>query len=232
MIASLPMPNGPSSIRSMCSTVGVQLGQLGTSTVTCHTISVGASIWISCSSFMGGYYWVVDLLEAVSIGTGGERVPWGREIQSILVLRESSVRRHQLVLQAELTRGAWVFRIAVETCWTSTLYILLFSHQSLHSMPYRLPHPEAAPPKLDASNVPRDVHDLIPLAERYGIADDGYRSEMVSMLDELERQELKSAVQKHEDALEAWLAGPAADAEEFSDEYVAFSALVMAADEV
>lgn len=44
--------------------------------------------------------------------------------------------------------------------------------------------------------------------------------------------ELKRAVQDADAALDAWLAGPEAAGPDFSDEYIAFSAMRMAADSV
>ncbi len=69
------------------------------------------------------------------------------------------------------------------------------------------------------------------MAERYGISDDGCRTEMLTSLDEMERQQLIEAVEKYDEAFDEWLAGPAAYAEEFSNRYVPFPALRMAADE-
>jgi len=98
-------------------------------------------------------------------------------------------------------------------------------------MPYRLPHADAAPPKLVHSNVPAELRTLIPLAERYGVSDDGYRTDMLATLDQTEREQLIRAVQERDDALDVWLAGPEAAVVAPTNEYVAFSALRMAADE-
>lgn len=98
-------------------------------------------------------------------------------------------------------------------------------------MPYRLSHPDAAPPKLNRSNAPTELRILIPLAERYGVSDDGYRMDMLATLDQTEREQLIRAVQEWDDTLDAWLAGPEAAAVAPTNEYVAFSALRMAADE-
>ena len=96
----------------------------------------------------------------------------------------------------------------------------------------RLPHPEAQPPILDAAHVPPDFRHLIPLAERYGVADDTYRASMLESLSDADRNELSRFLAGYDDALDAWLAGPESDAATFTDAYIAFSTLRMAADEV
>ena len=80
------------------------------------------------------------------------------------------------------------------------------------------------------SNIPASLHPLIGLAERYGIADDWAREEMIAKCSPSERHALKEAVRKCDDAFDVWLAGPEAAGPEFSDEYIAFSALRLAAD--
>lgn len=97
-------------------------------------------------------------------------------------------------------------------------------------MTYTLPHPEAEPPKLDPSKVPPKFRNLIPLAEKYGISDDGYRDELTGTLNETELRECASFLDFYGDALEEWLAGPEADGPDFTNEYIVFSALGMAAD--
>ncbi|MCO8120754.1 hypothetical protein NHH03_03320 [Stieleria sp. TO1_6] len=99
-------------------------------------------------------------------------------------------------------------------------------------MAYRLPHPDAAVPKLDPRIVPLALHDLIPYAERYGIADDGYRAQLIELLDNSERDDLFLTVIRFDDALDDWLAGPDATTACPTIEYVAFSALRMAIDEL
>ncbi|MFT4557771.1 MAG: hypothetical protein ACI92S_003144 [Planctomycetaceae bacterium] len=98
-------------------------------------------------------------------------------------------------------------------------------------MGYRLPHAEAQPPKLDAERVPPEFRRLIPLAEKYGVSDDGYRSEMLESLDDEERNELATFLAEYDDALDAWLAGPEADNSTPTNEYITFSCLRIAADE-
>jgi hypothetical protein len=45
-----------------------------------------------------------------------------------------------------------------------------------------------------------------------------------------ERRSMKDAVEKYDSEFDLWLAGPEAAGPEYSDEYIAFSALRMAAD--
>jgi hypothetical protein len=96
----------------------------------------------------------------------------------------------------------------------------------------RYPHPDAQPPRLDPAQVPADFRHLIPLAERYGVSDDGYRADMLDSITADERAELVRFLADYDNALDAWLAGPESDGPTFSDAYIAFSSLRMAADEV
>ena len=97
-------------------------------------------------------------------------------------------------------------------------------------MGYTLPHPEAKPPKLDPESVPEAFRHLIPLAEKYGISDDCYLDDVIDSLDEAELRECASFLDSYDAVLNDWLAGPAAAGPEYSNEYVAFSALGLAAD--
>ena len=83
---------------------------------------------------------------------------------------------------------------------------------------------------LQPSKIPFTLHPLIGLAERYGIADDWTREDMIAKCTQLERRSLKEAIKEWDDDFDSWLAGPEAAGPEFSDEYIAFSALRMAAD--
>lgn len=85
-------------------------------------------------------------------------------------------------------------------------------------------------PRLNPVHVPADLRKLIPLAERYGIIDDLEREEFVLRASPEEVAELKAAVAQHDAEMDRWLAGPEADHPPFSDEYLAFSAMRMAAD--
>jgi len=97
-------------------------------------------------------------------------------------------------------------------------------------MPYRLPHPEAKPPALTASSVPKALRHLIGLAEKYGVSDDGYRDEVIYGLDGGERDELVRFLAETPQDLWDWLAGPESYDSPPTPEYVAFSCLVMAAE--
>ena len=97
-------------------------------------------------------------------------------------------------------------------------------------MPYKLPHPEAAPPKLDPQNVPSALADLIPYAELYGIHDDGYRIEMFQALDDSELNAFLQVFWRLEDELDDWLAGPDSESSDPSKEYLTFSAMRLCAD--
>ena len=99
-------------------------------------------------------------------------------------------------------------------------------------MTYKLKHPEAKPPSLDKSKVPKELDSLIPVAEKYGISDDSYRSDMIQSLSEKEKTELCSKLEKYEGELDEWLSGPEADGPSFSKEYITFSALRMCVDEI
>jgi hypothetical protein len=83
---------------------------------------------------------------------------------------------------------------------------------------------------LAPGRVPEPVRPLIPLAERWGIGDDGYRDEAVEAASPTELDELLDALAGPAgDAMYDWLAGPAAEAT-VTEEYVAFSAMAMAGD--
>jgi hypothetical protein len=83
---------------------------------------------------------------------------------------------------------------------------------------------------LDPMRVPATLRPLIPLAERFGVADDLVRERAIRAASSQERYDLVAAVRENDDALDSWLAGPEASGPNFSDEYVAFSAMRMAAD--
>lgn len=83
---------------------------------------------------------------------------------------------------------------------------------------------------LDPTNVPERLWPLLPYAEFWGIADDWTRQDLVEDAAPDARLNLKAAVLLFDDALDAWLAGPEATGPKFSAEYVAFTALRMAAD--
>lgn len=99
------------------------------------------------------------------------------------------------------------------------------------SMSYTLPHREAKPPKLNKEHIPEIFHKLIPLAEKYGITDDCYRTELLNSLSEGELEECVTFMEFYDQVLELWLSGPESEGPEFSTEYVTFSALGIMAEE-
>lgn len=84
--------------------------------------------------------------------------------------------------------------------------------------------------KLDSSKVPRTLWPLIPYAEFWGIADDWARQDLVRAAPPEAKQNLKQVVERYDDDFDEWLAGPEAEHPPFSDEYIAFTTLRMAAD--
>jgi hypothetical protein len=84
--------------------------------------------------------------------------------------------------------------------------------------------------RLDLAKVPVALRHLIPLAEQFGIGDDLIREDVVAKTPPLEVEAMRRAVEAHADAFDEWLAGPEAEGPKFSDEYIAFSCLRMAAD--
>lgn len=85
--------------------------------------------------------------------------------------------------------------------------------------------------RLDASKVPEALRSLIPMAERFGVSDDLIRDDVRRNAPPEELEQLRRAVEHRRDALDAWLAGPEAAGPKYSAEYIAFSAMCMAADE-
>jgi hypothetical protein len=85
---------------------------------------------------------------------------------------------------------------------------------------------------LDPSRVPDGLRHLIPLAERFGISDDLIRDDFLAKTPKAELLEMKKIVYQHQDLFERWLAGPQSSGPTFSDEYVAFTCLLMSADSV
>ena len=84
--------------------------------------------------------------------------------------------------------------------------------------------------KLDAAKVPKPLWHLIPLAERFGISDDLIRTDLIAKTNAADLHELRRLVQDYEDLLDEWLAGSAAEGPTFSQEYIAFTCMRMAAD--
>ncbi len=70
---------------------------------------------------------------------------------------------------------------------------------------------------------------MLPYAEFWGIADDWTREDLVKSAPPGARENLKQVVAAFDNAMDEWLAGPEADASDPSDEYIAYSAMRMAA---
>lgn len=83
---------------------------------------------------------------------------------------------------------------------------------------------------IDPAKVPEPLRHLIPLAEQFGVSDDLIRQDVVAKTPPVELAAMRAAVAADDNALDAWLAGPEADGPKFSNEYIAFSCLRMAAD--
>lgn len=89
---------------------------------------------------------------------------------------------------------------------------------------------EARPPVLRAAAVPEGARPYLALAQRFGIKDDGYRSEVVENLSEDDQNALLGYRHQYPDAIDAWLCGEEAKSSSPSPEYVAFTCLYLAAD--
>jgi hypothetical protein len=86
--------------------------------------------------------------------------------------------------------------------------------------------------KLLVSDVPTALHPLIPYAQVFGITDDGYRSELLERVPWALAEHVESVVlESHCEALMAWLTGAASHGRP-NEAYSAFTALLMAADEL
>jgi len=85
--------------------------------------------------------------------------------------------------------------------------------------------------KLDKEKVPVALRHLIPYAELWGVSDDLIRQDMINKAPIEAVEELIGIVKDHADLLDEWLAGPESEnLNNLSDEYLAFSAMRMAAD--
>ena len=83
---------------------------------------------------------------------------------------------------------------------------------------------------LDREKIPDNLWVLTPYAELWGVSDDLYREELVGKAPRGAIDDLRNAIEQFEDELDDWLAGDEADSDSPSGEYVAFSAMRMAAD--
>ena len=84
--------------------------------------------------------------------------------------------------------------------------------------------------KLDSSKVPTDLIGYIPYAASWGISDDLEREQRVAQAPASAKSDLSAVLCLIDDRLDEWLAGNEATSPTPSKEYIAFSAMRMAAD--
>jgi hypothetical protein len=87
------------------------------------------------------------------------------------------------------------------------------------------------PPKINPENVPETLHDLVPLAIKWGIADDIMRSDFEQKASEEEKQELKSAMAGRTADINSWL-NSFENGKPMSDEAACFMYMLEAVDEM
>jgi len=87
------------------------------------------------------------------------------------------------------------------------------------------------PLHLDPERIPGALRHLLALAEQFGESDDLIREDIIAKTSPAKLAELCLAVRACENALEDWLAGPEASGPEYSSEYIAYTCLLMIADE-
>ena len=87
-----------------------------------------------------------------------------------------------------------------------------------------------ASPELNPLNLPAGLRSLLPLAQKWGIADDITRERAIREATVKEAVEIVRRVAVLERDLEQWLCGSESYSETPSIEYVAFSALWLVAD--
>ncbi len=85
---------------------------------------------------------------------------------------------------------------------------------------------------IDRARVPVEVWPLVPYAEFWGISDHTTRDSLVQAAPDDVQGNLKAAVAAFDGPLDDWLAGPESELPNLSMEFVAFTALTMAADYV
>lgn len=78
-----------------------------------------------------------------------------------------------------------------------------------------------------AAQAPSGLRGIAHYAALWGVSDDGCRSDLIRRSSIELRRNLTLVVKAHEE----WLAGPEAAGPDFTDAYIAYSALLMAADE-
>jgi hypothetical protein len=83
---------------------------------------------------------------------------------------------------------------------------------------------------LDPLKVPVALRPFIPYAELWGVTDDLEREQLVMGSPQAAKDDLVALVRDVDDDLDRWLAGEEADSLTPSKEYIAFTAMRMAAD--
>jgi len=83
---------------------------------------------------------------------------------------------------------------------------------------------------LDKNKCPKELHPLLPYAEFWGISDDLMRENLVEAANKDICDNLKEVINEYDDLIDQWLASDEAYSESPSKEYIAFSAMRMAAD--
>jgi hypothetical protein len=84
--------------------------------------------------------------------------------------------------------------------------------------------------RLNLATVPTRLRSLVPLAEEWGEPDERNRERRVYSASSDELRALVDEVMSKAEDLDDWLAGDEAQSDSPTDEYVAFSALYMAAE--
>ncbi len=85
------------------------------------------------------------------------------------------------------------------------LAVLIFVGCSKKRAPSASTSGDYKPPTLDAQQVPENLRDLLPLAAKWGIGDDEYRSDKQTKATEQDKQELQQALKGRAKAINDWL---------------------------
>lgn len=93
------------------------------------------------------------------------------------------------------------------------------------------PSSEGSVPRLDSTQVPADLRDLVPLAEKWGIGDDVDRSDLQARASQTEKDALKAALTGRNKRITQWL-DSFSDSKPMSDEAAAFMYMQLGLDEM
>jgi hypothetical protein len=115
--------------------------------------------------------------------------------------------------------------VSVDAVWTRDE--LISAYPELIDMPGRI---GLTPWSILTRDVPEEFQDVIPYAELWGVGDDGTRDNLVDRAPATVLENLVHVVVPLGDRLDPWLAGPEASGPSYTDAYVAFSCLRMAAE--